>query len=46
MDNPIKMDDLGVPPLFLETPIYIYIPTEPNQPPLKLPPNQPNQPNC
>ena len=24
MGNPIKMDDLGVPP-FLETPIYIYI---------------------
>ena len=24
MENPIKMDDLGVPP-FLETPIYIYI---------------------
>ena len=24
MGNPIKMDDLGV-PLFLETPIYIYI---------------------
>ena len=24
MENPIKMDDLGV-PLFLETPIYIYI---------------------
>ena len=24
MDNPIKMDDLGV-PLFLETPIYTYI---------------------
>ena len=23
MENPIKMDDLGV-PLFLETPIYIY----------------------
>ena len=21
MENPIKMDDLGVPPLFLETPI-------------------------
>ena len=26
MENPIKMDDLGV-PLFLETPIYIYIHT-------------------
>ena len=25
MENPIKMDDLGGPPLFLETPIYIYI---------------------
>ena len=25
LENPIKMDDLGV-PLFLETPIYIYIP--------------------
>ena len=24
MENPIKMDDLGV-PLFLETPIYVYI---------------------
>ncbi len=24
MENPIKMDDLGL-PLFLETPIYIYI---------------------
>ena len=24
-ENPIKMDDLGV-PLFLETPIYMYIP--------------------
>ncbi len=24
MENPIEMDDLGV-PLFLETPIYIYI---------------------
>ena len=24
MENPIKMDDLGVPP-FLEIPIYIYI---------------------
>ena len=24
MENPIKMDDLGV-PLFLETPIYIYM---------------------
>ena len=24
MENPIKMDDLGV-PLFLETPIHIYI---------------------
>ena len=24
MENPIKMDDLGV-PLFLETPLYIYI---------------------
>ena len=24
IENPIKMDDLGV-PLFLETPIYIYI---------------------
>ena len=24
MENPFKMDDLGV-PLFLETPIYIYI---------------------
>ena len=24
MENPIKMDDLGV-PLFSETPIYIYI---------------------
>ena len=24
MKNPIKMDDLGV-PLFLETPIYIYV---------------------
>ena len=24
MENPINMDDLGV-PLFLETPIYIYI---------------------
>ena len=24
MENPIKMDDLGI-PLFLETPIYIYI---------------------
>ena len=23
MENPIKMDDLGVPPLFLETPIYL-----------------------
>ena len=23
MENPIKMDDLGGPPLFLETPIYI-----------------------
>ena len=23
VENPIKMDDLGV-PLFLETPIYIY----------------------
>ena len=23
MENPIKMDDVGV-PLFLETPIYIY----------------------
>ena len=23
--NPIKMDDLGGPPLFLETPIYIYV---------------------
>ena len=22
MENPIKMDDLGGPPLFLETPIY------------------------
>ena len=28
MENPIKMDDLGV-PLFLETPIYIYIYTLP-----------------
>jgi len=26
-ENPIKMDDLGV-PLFLETPIYIYIERE------------------
>ncbi len=25
METPIKMDDLGGPPLFLETPIYIYI---------------------
>ena len=25
MENPIKMDDLGI-SLFLETPIYIYIP--------------------
>ena len=25
MENPIEMDDLGV-PLFSETPIYIYIP--------------------
>ena len=25
MENPIKMDDLEGPPLFLETPIYIYI---------------------
>ena len=26
MENPIKIDDLGgKPPLFLETPIYIYI---------------------
>ena len=25
MENPIKMDDLGGPPLFLETLIYIYI---------------------
>ena len=24
MENPIKMDDLGV-PLFLETPIYTYL---------------------
>ena len=24
MENPIKMDNLGV-PLFLETPIYVYI---------------------
>ena len=24
MENPIKMNDLGV-PLFLETPVYIYI---------------------
>jgi len=24
MDNPIKMDDLGI-PLLLETPIYIYL---------------------
>ena len=24
MKNPIKMDDLGV-PLFLETPIYVYL---------------------
>ena len=24
MENPIKIDDLGV-PLFLETPIYIYM---------------------
>ena len=31
MENPIKMDDLGV-PLFLETPIYVvYKPTEPVQ---------------
>ncbi len=26
MENPIKMDDLGGPPLFLETPMYQYIP--------------------
>ena len=26
MDNPIKMDDLGGFPIFLETPIYIYKP--------------------
>ena len=25
MENPIKMDDLGGPPLFLETPTYIRI---------------------
>ena len=25
MENPIKNHDLGGPPLFLETPIYIYI---------------------
>ncbi len=25
MEKPIKMDDLGGPPIFLETPIYIYI---------------------
>ena len=25
MENPINMDDLGV-PLFLETPIYLYTP--------------------
>ena len=24
MENPIIMDDLGVPPIFLETPKYIY----------------------
>ena len=24
MENPIKMDDLGGPPLFLETPIYTF----------------------
>ena len=24
MENPIKMDDLGCPPLFLETPIYMF----------------------
>ena len=24
MENPIKMDDLGI-PLFLETPIYMFI---------------------
>ena len=27
MENPIKMDDLGV-PLFLETPIYMYMSIE------------------
>ena len=27
MENPIKMDDLGV-PLFLETPISIQVPTK------------------
>ena len=31
MGNPIKMDDLGV-PLFLETPIYIYITRHMGQP--------------
>ena len=26
MENPIKMDDLGGPPLFLETPMYVNVP--------------------
>ena len=29
MENPMKMDDLGV-PLFLETPIYMYHNFKPN----------------
>ena len=24
MENPIQMDDLGGPPLFLETPIFVW----------------------
>ena len=37
MENPIKMDDLGVPPLFLETPISNTLPeTNPASSPLKM----------
>ena len=31
MEIPIKMDDLVGPPLFLETPIYIYIKSSPKK---------------
>ena len=41
MDNPIKMDDLGGPPLFLETPISLLNPT--NHPWSSHPTNPTNQ---